>query len=85
MPLCSDDCKIVLNGSFDLNWADYVGDMQVHEQVAQGAVRRTILVGHLRDLEACLGLLHLLVDRGFPVLAFEYHQVGSGQGRRANQ
>ena len=77
MPLPADNCKIELNGSFDLNWTDYVSDMQVHEQVTQGTVRRTILVCHPRDLEACLGILHLLTDRGFPVLAFEYRQVGA--------
>ena len=77
MPPPADNCRIELNGSFDLSWADYVSHMQVHEQVAQGTVRRTILVGHPGDLEACLGLLHLLVDRGFPVVAFEYRQVGA--------
>ena len=62
-----------------MNWADYLGDLQVREQVQQGNIQSTTLVVHPRDLEACLGLLHLLVDRGFPVRAFEYRQTASGE------
>jgi len=33
----------------------------------------------MRDLEAFLGLLHMLIDRGFPVQSFEYRQAESGE------
>ena len=79
MPLSRDHCKIELGGSFDLNWAAYVGDMLVRKQGAQGAIRSTTLVGLTRDLEAFLGLLHMLIDQGFPVQSFEYRQAESGE------
>ena len=74
MPQAHADCKIVIRGSFNLNWADYVGDMLVHVQVEEGTIRTTTLIGHPIDLSAFLGTLHMLVDLGFPVLAFEYQQ-----------
>ena len=55
MPQPRHCCTIELSGSFNLNWADYLQDMQVNEQVEQGTVRKTTLVGQPRDLEACLG------------------------------
>jgi hypothetical protein len=70
---------IELRGSFDLNWGDYFNDMLVHEQVEQGAIRSTTLVGHPVDLEAFLGVLHMLIDRGFPVQAFEYQHATSSK------
>ena len=79
MPQPRDYCKIELSGSFDFNWADYLRDIRVSEQVKQGTIRSTTLVGCPRDLEACLGLLHMLVDRGFPVQAFEYHHATPGE------
>lgn len=77
MPLSRDRCKIELEGWFDLDWTGYVGDTIVHEQVEQGAIRRTVLVGHPVDLEAFLGILHMLIDRGFWVQAIEYEHAAS--------
>ena len=79
MPRSRDRCRIELRGWFDLNWAGYVGDMLVHEQVEQGAIRSTTLVGHPVDLEAFLGILHMLIDRGFSVEAFEYQHATSSE------
>ena len=79
MPLPRDRCRIELRGWFDLDWADYFGDMLVHEQVEQGAIRSTTLVGHPVDLEAFLGVLHMLIDRGFSVQAFEYQHAPSSE------
>ena len=79
MPQSRDRCTIELSGWFDLDWASYVGDMLVHEQVEQGAIRNTTLVGHPVDLEAFLGILHMLIDRGFSVQAFEYQHATSGE------
>jgi hypothetical protein len=69
------DCRITLRGSFDLNWADYVGAMLVDVLVEEGHVRTTALIGHPIDLAAFLGTLHMLIDRGFPVVAFEYRET----------
>jgi hypothetical protein len=74
--------RIELGGTFDVNWADFFEDMQVHEHVEQDAVRRTTLIGHPRDMEAFLGTLHTLVDWGFPVQALEYRQAAPGEGRQ---
>ena len=69
------NCRIMIRGSFNLNWADYVGDMLVQVQVEEGTIRSTTLIGHPIDLGAFLGTLHMLVDLGFPVMAFEYQQA----------
>ncbi len=69
------NCRITIRGSFDLNWADYVGDMLVDVMVEEGTIRATTLIGHPIDLSAFLGTLHMLIDLGFPVLAFEYQQA----------
>ena len=68
------DCKIVIRGSFDVSWADYVGEMLVHVEVSEGEIRTTTLIGRPIDLAAFLGTLHMLVDLGFPVMACEYRQ-----------
>ena len=69
------NCHITLCGRFDLNWADYVGPMLVDVLVEAGQVRTTTLIGHPIDLAAFLGTLHMLIDRGFPVTAFEYREA----------
>ena len=79
MPRSRDSCRIELRGWLDLDWAGYVGDMLVHEQVEQGAIHSTTLVGHPVDLEAFLGILHMLIDRGFSVEAFEYQHAPSSE------
>ena len=68
--------RIELSGSFDVIWTDFFEDVLVHEHVEQGIVRSTTLAGHPRDLEAFLGILHMLADRGFPVRAIAYQQAG---------
>jgi len=69
------NCRITIRGSFDLNLADYVGDMVVHVQADEGAIRTTTLIGHPIDLAAFLGTLHMLIDLNFPVMSFEYQQA----------
>ncbi len=58
-----------------MDWADYVGDMLVQLQVEEGTIRTTSLIGHPIDLSAFLGTLHMLIDLGFPVVAFDYQQA----------
>ncbi len=75
MPQSRASCKIVIRGSFDTSWADYVGEMLVDVQVDEGNIRTTTLLGQPIDMSAFLGTLHMLIDLGFPVIAFEYHQA----------
>ena len=75
MPQPRASGRITIRGSFNLNWADYLGDMLAHVQVAEGTIRSTTLIGRPIDLAAFLGTLHMLIDRGFPVVAFEYQQA----------
>lgn len=67
--------KITIRGSFNLDWADYFGDTLAHVQVEEGTVRHTTLISRPIDLAAFLGTLHMLIDLGFPVIAFEYQQA----------
>ncbi len=70
-------CQITVRGSCGLNWADYFGDMLVDVEVNEGTIQTTTVSGHPIDLEAFLGILHLFIDRGLPVIAFEYRQTAS--------
>ena len=69
--------KITIRGSFNLDWADYFGDTLAHVQVEEGIIRHTTLISRPIDLAAFLGTLHMLIDLGFPVIAFEYQQAES--------
>ena len=75
MPQPCANGRITIRGSFSLDWAEYIGDMLSHVQVEEGTIRSTTLVGHPIDLAAFLGTLNMLIDRGFPVMAFEYQQA----------
>ena len=75
MPQARPRCSITIRGSFDVKWADYVGEMMVDVQVAGGKIQTTTLLGQPIDLSAFLGAIHMLVDLGFPVMALEYQQT----------
>ena len=75
MPQARAHCSITIRGSFDVKWADYVGEMMVDVQVAEGKIQTTTLLGQPIDLTAFLGAIHMLVDLGFPVMACEFQQV----------
>ncbi len=75
MPQARARCRITIRGSFDVKWADYVGEMMVDVQVAEGKIRTTTLLGQPIDLAAFLGAIHMLVDLGFPVMACEYQHA----------
>jgi hypothetical protein len=68
-------CKISILGSFDTVWADYLGDMLLNAEVQEGQIRTTTLIGQPSDISAFIGMLNLLVDLGFPVIAVEYQQT----------
>ena len=75
MPQSHATCKISISGSFDVYWVDYLGDMLLHAEVLEGHVRTTTLFGKPPDLAAFIGMLNLLADLGFPVVACEYHRA----------
>ena len=75
MPQSHPQCSITIRGSFDVKWADYVGEMLVDVQVVEGSIQTTTLHGHPIDLGAFLGTVHMLVDLGFPVIACDYRQA----------
>lgn len=68
-------CQISIRGSFDVLWADYLGDMLLQAEVQAGEVRTTTLFGQPPDLAAFIGILSMLTDLGFPVIACEYHRT----------
>ena len=74
MPSASATCQISIRGSFDVLWADYLGDMLLHADVEAGQVRTTTLFGNPPDLAAFIGVLSLLRDFGFPVIGCAYCQ-----------
>ena len=84
MPQSHASCKIMIRGSFDLSWADYLGETLVDVQVEEGKIRTTTLFGQPIDLAAFLGTLHMLVDLGFPVMAFDYQQANPIPATTAN-
>jgi hypothetical protein len=75
MPQPRPRCSITIRGSFDVKWADYVGEMMVDVRVAGGEIQTTTLLGHPIDLTAFLGAINTLVDMHFPVMACEYRQA----------
>ena len=75
MPQPHARCRITIRGSFDVKWADYVGEMMVDVQIAEGEIQTTMLLGRPIDLGAFLGAIHMLVDLGFPVMACVYQQA----------
>lgn len=68
--------KISMQGSFDVKWADYVGDKLVHVETDEGIPQITTLFGCSVDLSSFLGTLHTFIDLGYPVVAFEYRESG---------
>ena len=76
MPQPRAHYRITIRGSFDVKWADYVGEMMVDVQVAEGKIQTTTLLGRPIDLAAFLGAINTLVDMNFPVMACEYQQAG---------
>jgi hypothetical protein len=74
MPKSSATCQVSICGSFDVHWVDYLGEMLLYADVADGHVRSTTLFGKPPDVAAFIGMLNLLVDLGFKVVACEYRQ-----------
>jgi len=70
----SAHCKIVLCGPLNERWADYLGDMLLTLDVADGHIQTTTLIGQPRDLAAYIGMLNAIANLGFTVITTEYWQ-----------
>ncbi len=67
-------CKIILAGPLTENWADYLGDLLVDTEVEKGQIQFSTLIGRPYDLTAYIGILNVLTNLGYTVIATEYRQ-----------
>jgi len=72
-------CKIVLCGPLNERWADYLGDMLLTLDVADGHIQTTILIGRPPDLSAYIGTLNAIANLGLTVIATEFRQAVPGE------
>jgi len=72
-------CKIALCGPLNERWADYLGDMLLTLDVADGHIQTTTLIGQPRDLAAYIGILNAIANLGLTVIAAEYRQAAPGE------
>jgi hypothetical protein len=79
VPHSSAICTIVIHGSFDPRWSDYVEEVVQSSAVEDGNVVTTTLFVRPADLAAFIGLLHLLVDFHIPVIACDYLQAAPAE------
>jgi hypothetical protein len=67
-------CKIILSGPLTERWADYLGDLLVDVEVEKGQIQLSTLIGRPYDLSAFIGMLNVLSNFGYTVIATEYRQ-----------
>lgn len=67
-------CKIIVSGPLTERWADYLGDLVVDTEVERGQIRTSTLIGRPYDLTAYVGMLSILTNLGYNVIATEYQQ-----------
>lgn len=71
-------CKIIVAGPLSECWSDYLGDLLVDAEVEKGHVRTSTLIGQPYDLAAFIGMLNVLSNLGYTVIATEYQQNSAG-------
>jgi hypothetical protein len=74
MSSASATCQIMIRGSFDRRWSDYLGETLLDMNVQEGQICTTTFSGHPPDLSAFIGMLNLLSNWGTSVIACEYQQ-----------
>ena len=72
-------CKIVLSGPLTERWADYLGDLLVDVEIEKGQIQTSTLIGRPYDQSAYIGILNVLTNLGFTVIAAEYSMVPSSE------
>ena len=65
-------CSIVIRGPLDESWVDYFGDLVLSSHVHDSQIDLTTLSGFLPDLEAFIGLVARVQNRGLTVLSAHY-------------
>jgi hypothetical protein len=65
-------CKIILAGPLTERWADYLGDLLIDVEVEKGQIQLSTLIGRPYDLSAFIGMLNVLSNFGYTVIATEY-------------
>lgn len=63
--------RVRVLGSLDVKWARDLSGMDVIEEFSPTGQRWTILVGHLPDQAALLGVLNALYEMHLPVLSVD--------------
>ena len=63
--------RICIVGTLDKKWSDYCGGMTIEHDLMRDQYPRTVLTGSLLDQAALIGVINLLYDFGFPLLAVE--------------
>jgi len=63
--------RVRVRGRLDVKWARDVSGMEVTEECDPAGEPRTILVGHLPDQAALLGVLNALYEMHLPVLSVD--------------
>ena len=74
MSSASATCQIMIHGSFDRCWSDYLSEALLDMNVQEGQICTTTFIGHPPDLSAFIGMLNLLSNWGAPVITCEYQQ-----------
>ena len=67
-------CIIILSGPLTERWADYLGDLLIDTEVERGQIQTSRLIGRPYDLSAYIGMLNVLINLGYTVIATEYQQ-----------
>ena len=67
-------CKIIVSGPLTERWADYVGDLLVDVEIEKGQIQASTLIGQPYDLTAYIGMLNVLTNLGYTVIATDYRQ-----------
>ena len=63
--------RISIVGTLDEQWSDYCGGMTIEHDLMRDQYPITVLTGRLLDQAALIGVINLLYDFGFPLLAVE--------------
>ena len=67
-------CKIIVSGPLTEGWADYLGDLVVDVEIEKGQIQTSTLIGQPCDQTAYIGMLNVLTNLGYTVIATEYRQ-----------
>jgi hypothetical protein len=67
--------RIHIQGTLDESWSSRLGGMTIAPASQEGEPPLTVLVGHLIDQAALLGVVNFLYDLGQPLLSVECLEI----------